>query len=146
MCRVPVHEIEKLWTKDHKWSDVTITDGDNLLSGVKNELLDIDATIGLTDADEIGFKLRGQTVAYCVKDQTLTALGRSAKLTPIGNRLSLRILLDRNSVEVYADQGRVVISNCFVPGDDQNIELYTKGGKARIISMHVHELKSAWQQ
>lgn len=146
MCRVPVHEIEKLWTKDHKWSDAAITSGDNLLSGIKNELVDIDATIDLADADEVGFKLHGQTVAYVVKDQTLTALGRSAKLTPIDNRLSLRILLDRNSVEVYADQGRVVISNCVVPGDDHSIELYTKGGKARIVSMHVHELKSAWQQ
>ena len=146
MCRVPVREIEKLRTKDHKWTDVTITPVENLLSGINGELLDIDAVIDVADVEEIGFKLHGQTISYATKDQTLTSLGRSAKLVPVDNRLSLRVLLDRSSIEVYADQGKVVISNCFVPGEDHSIELYTRGGNAKIVSMNVHELKSSWQQ
>lgn len=144
MCRMPVAEIEKLRAAEHKWTDVTVSPGENLLSGIKGDLIDISATFEFADATEFGFKLHGQTISYSADTKNLASLGRSVELEPINNRLTLRILLDRNSVELYADQGRAVLSSCFVPGEDNHLELYSKGGKVKLVSMQVYELKSAW--
>jgi fructan beta-fructosidase len=144
MCRAPVREIEKLRVGEHKWSNIVISPGENLLSGVKGELLDVHAVFELADAKQFGFELRGQEVSYQTDSHTLTCLGHKTELTPIKNRLSLRILLDRNSVETYADDGRAVFSSCFVPNGEKGLEIFAKGGKVKLVSMEVHELKSAW--
>lgn len=144
MCRMPVREIEKLRVSKHKWSDIVISPGENLLSGVKGELLDIQAVFELTDAKEFGFKLRGLEVRYETDNHTLTSLGCKAELIPLQNRLSLRILLDRNTMETFADDGRAVFSSCFIPNGQSGVELYTKGGKVKLVSMTIHELKSSW--
>ena len=144
MCRVPVREIEKLRVSEHKWSNIVISPGENLLSGVHGELLDIRAVFELADAKEFGFKLHGHEVRYETDSRTLTSLGRKAELTPIKNRLTLRMLVDRNSVETYADEGRAVFSSCFIPNGTQGLELYSKGGKVKLVSMEVYELKSSW--
>ncbi len=143
MCRTPVREIEKLRVKQHKWRDVTIRSGENLLSGVKGELFDISVTLEPKDAKQVGFKLRGQEIIYDAATRTLTALGRKAELLP-GDRVTLRILVDRNTVEVYADEGRTVLSSCFIPNGASGLDLFTVSGRTRIVSMDVYELKSAW--
>ena len=145
MCRTPVCEIEKLRVKQHKWRDIVISPGENLLSGMQGELFDIRATFELMDARQIGFKLRGQEVSYDPDTRILTALGRKAELTPIDNRLTLRILLDRNTVEVFADDGRTVLSSCFIPDGTKGLVLLTKSGRVKLVSMDLYELKSSWR-
>jgi len=144
MCRVPVREIEKLRVADHKWSNTVISPGENLLSGVHGELLDIHAVFELADAKQFGFKLNGHEVSYEPDSHTLTSLFREADLIPVKNRVALRILVDRNSVETYADEGRAVFSSCFLPNGTPGLELFSKGGKVKLVSMEVHELKSSW--
>ena len=158
MCRTPVREIEGLRAGEHKWRDVTVSPNENLLSGVstsgnkfgrdlqsrpQDELFDIDAVIELKDAAEFGLSLRGQDVHYTVSTGILTCLGREAEVALDKNRLTLRILIDRNSVEVYAAGGRAVFSSCFVPNGAKGLELYSKGGRIRVVSMNVWPLKSA---
>jgi len=142
MCRMPVKEIETLRTGEFKWHDVTVSPNENILSGVDGELFDIETEIELADAGEFGFNLRGQDVHYDVASRTLSCLGRKATVEPENNRLRLRVLVDRNTVEVYANGGRAVFSNCFVPNGSRNLGSLSKGGKVKIVSMHVWPLKS----
>lgn len=78
-------------------------------------------------------------------DKRLTALGRSAPLEPANGRIRLRILVDRTSQEVFANDGLVSMASCFLPtADGKPLAIYAVGGKAKITSMNVWELKSAW--
>ncbi|MEN6496146.1 MAG: glycoside hydrolase family 32 protein [Thermoguttaceae bacterium] len=141
----PVKELEALRTKQHAWKSVALAPGDNLLEHVSAELLDIEAELELGDAKQVGFELRGHKVEYSVADKRLTALGRSAPLEPVNGRIRLRILVDRTSQEVFADDGRVSMASCFLPASDgKPLAIYAVGGKAKITSMNVWELKSAW--
>ncbi len=61
-------------------------------------------------------------------------------------KIKLRILLDRTSVETFGNDGEVVIPTCFLPAEnDQRLELFAVGGNAKIISLDVFPLQSAWQ-
>jgi sucrose-6-phosphate hydrolase SacC (GH32 family) len=62
-------------------------------------------------------------------------------------RLTPRILVDRASVEVFANGGEAVIPSCFLPDENNpGVQFYSTGGQAKIVSMHVYPLRSAWQR
>ena len=143
--RMPVAEIEKLRAKEHKLADLALPPGENPLKDLQGELLDIRAEIELGQAEEVGFKLRGQEIVYKVKARQLTCLGRSAPMEPIDGRIRLAILLDRTSIEVFGNDGRVPMTTCFLPKADKSVEVFARGGAAKIISLAVYELKSAWR-
>jgi len=66
--------------------------------------------------------------------------GRQAgPLLPAGGKqVSLHIFVDRSSVEVFVNDGSTVISDAIFPSrDSQDIELYSKGGEARIVKLEV---------
>jgi len=89
--------------------------------------------------------VRGTDVLYDVKAQTLTALGRTAPLKLDGHRLTLRLLVDRTSLEVFGNGGEVSMSSCFLPPlDDKTLAVHADGGSAKIVSLTVQPLHSAW--
>ena len=47
--------------------------------------------------------------------KTLTCLGREAPVEAADGKLTLRILVDRTSIEVFANDGKVVMTSCFLP-------------------------------
>jgi sucrose-6-phosphate hydrolase SacC (GH32 family) len=52
--------------------------------------------------------------------------------------VKLDIFVDRCSVEVFANDGEVVISDLIFPSPaSQEIELYSKGGKARTVNLGI---------
>ena len=64
-----------------------------------------------------------------------------------GEALSLRILIDVNSIEIYAENGRYVMSTCFLADpENQSLALTAEGGKARAASLEVWPLKSIWNE
>jgi sucrose-6-phosphate hydrolase SacC (GH32 family) len=145
LYRYPVKEIETLWTASHHWNDVAIPTGKNLLADFKGELYDIEAVIEPAGAKEVSFTLFGQKVAYQTAEKELLAAGTQIKLEPIGGKIKLRILVDRVTIDVFGNDGRVAISYCFLPrAGSKPLELAAAGGPAKIVSLHVHELKSAW--
>lgn len=147
ICRNPVREIESLRVKTHAWGETAVKPGENPLASVKAELLDIEAEIAPGQAAEVGFDLRGQRLVYSAKHRTLSFLGKSAPLAPIEGRVRLRILVDRTSVEVYANDGRVPMSFRWLPEPaDRRLGWFVSGGTAKLCSLRVHELKSAWQR
>jgi len=147
VCRMPVNEIRNIYAKNHKWRNMDIIPGNNLLAGIQGDLFDISAEIDLGNASEVGIKIRGSDASFSTKDQKITCLGKSADLKPINNRIKLRILVDRSSIELFANDGRVSMSSCFVPDPaNRNLDLYTTGGTAKVIAINIHELKSIWKK
>ena len=145
LCKVPAREIEKLHLKSQKWENLSLKPGDNPLAGQQGDLLHIVADIELGDAQEVAFELRGQGIWFSNRDKKLHAGGEAAEFYPLHNRLKLELLLDRTSLEVFADGGRVSASSCFIePPGNQNLAVFSKGGTAKIVSLQVHTLRSAW--
>jgi fructan beta-fructosidase len=143
--RLPVREIKTLQGKPHRWRNVNVSAGVNPLSELKGDLWDIQAEFELNGAEEVGFTVGGETVAYSVKDKKLSALGGSAPLEPENGRVKIRILADRTSLEVFGNDGRVSLSSCFVPRvREQALGIHAVGGTAKLLSLTIYPLRSAW--
>jgi len=146
MVRRPVREIETIRGREWKFENLALRPGENPLAGIEDELLEIQATIEVGSAAKVGLRLRDESIRYSTADHRLRCLARSAPLEAKGGLLDLRILLDRTTVEIFADGGLVTMASCFLPEpNDRSLEIYAKGGEARIVSMHVWELKSTWK-
>ena len=146
MYRLPVKEINILHDKDYKWSNVTLNPGDNIFSALSGELFEIRAEIEPGNASSFDVIVRGEKIHYNVKDQTISCLDRSTPLSLENGRIKLQILVDRTSLEVFANNGRIVMTSCFLPPDDnKKLEISTESAPIRIISSEVYSLKSIWQ-
>jgi sucrose-6-phosphate hydrolase SacC (GH32 family) len=61
-------------------------------------------------------------------------------------RITIRILVDRTTVETFGNDGEVVIPACFLPeANDRNLELFATGGAAKVLSLDIYPLRSAWR-
>ena len=141
----PVREISRLYAKSRRWKNQEVQPGANPLAGIKGDLFDLEAEVEPRNASAFGFVVRGTKVSYTIADRKLSALGKTAELAPVHQRIKLRLLVDRTSLEVFANDGRVTMSSCFLPAPEQRgIAFYAEGGAAKLVSLQVRELKSAW--
>jgi fructan beta-fructosidase len=146
LFELPIREVDSLRNKTQSWKNASIKPGENLLADIRGEYLDIRAEFEPGDAQQFGLRLRGEPILYSVKTRQLTTgvIG-SAPLELENGLLKLHILLDRTSVEIFANDGRVSITGCFLPPDDNKfIEALAIGGAARLRSLEIHELNSIW--
>ena len=99
-------------------------------------------------------EVQGHSVVYDAEAQTLSCLGKTAALRTIDGRVSLHLLIDRTSLELFGNQGEVSMSFCFLPASaNHRLALKAAGGSVRggvhggvrIVSLLVHELRSAWE-
>jgi hypothetical protein len=126
---MPVKEIELLRARTHAWSDVPLRPGENPLAALKHDLYDMEAEIVRGGAHEVGFHIFGTEV----------------KLPASDGRIKLRMLVDRTSIEWFLNDGQESHAFCYLPAaGSKPLELYAKGGEARIVSLMVYELRSAW--
>jgi sucrose-6-phosphate hydrolase SacC (GH32 family) len=89
--------------------------------------------------------IRGEPVTFSQKQNRLSCLGKSAPVELVNGRLWLQVLVDRTSLEVFANDGRVSMTSCFLPRlKDRSLQLYARGGTARLVSLQLFELRSAW--
>jgi fructan beta-fructosidase len=146
MYRLPVKEIQILHDKGKKWSNVTLNPGENIFSGISGELFDIRTEIEPGNALSFDITIRGEKVHYSIGDKTISSLGRSAPLSLENGRIKLQILVDRTSLEVFCNNGRIVLTSCFLPPDEnKNLEISAQGNPLTIVSAEVYSLKSIWQ-
>jgi sucrose-6-phosphate hydrolase SacC (GH32 family) len=146
MFAYPVKEIESIRAKGHTWTGIKLKQGQNVLPGVKGEFFDIDAEFEIGDADEFGFLINGFSVKYNVEKNQLSCRDSKAKLKPIDGKIRLRILIDRASIEIFANDGRIYMPIRAIPEPDERmLEIFTRGGNIKIISLKIHELKSIWK-
>jgi fructan beta-fructosidase len=141
----PVKELELLRVNSRSWKSQTLTPGDNPLAGASGELLDLAAEIALGEATAVEFNLRGVPVSYDVKKQQLICRGPQAALKPVEGKIRLRLLVDRTSIDIFGNEGRLYMPmGVIVPQEDTSLGVQAKGGSARIESLEVHALRSAW--
>lgn len=143
--RNPVREIESLRAKAHRWAELQLEEGQNPLAGLSGELFDIEAEIEPAAARAVELSVYGQKIRYEVTEKNLLAGGAKMPLTPIGGRVKLRVLVDRATIDAFANDGRVAVCYNFLPVEGSKpLELSAMGGPARLVSLVVYELKSAW--
>ena len=142
----PVKELETLRVKAHVIQPQPLKPGLNPLADVQGELFDIVADIALGAASELVFNLRGVRVTYDAKKQELSCNGRRAALQPVDGNIRLRLFVDRTSIDIFGNDGRVYMPmGVAFQGDNDTLELSSKGGEAMIQTLEVHELTSIWQ-
>lgn len=142
----PVREYEALRTKTHTLKPQPLHPGANPLAGIKGELLDVEAELDPGDAAELGFTLRGVPVVFDAQKQELSCLGRRTAFKLVAGKLRLRLIVDRTSIDIFGNDGRLYMPmGVIVPGGNVSLELYARGGSARIAKLTVHELRSAWE-
>ena len=147
LCAYPVREIEKLWARKQAWKNAALKPGENPLAQARGNLFDIELELVPGAATEVGFHIRGLPVVYDVRKQELACGGRRSTLKLADGRLRLRLLVDRMSVDVFGNDGRCYMPLQFQPAPDHRaLDLYAKGGEARITALQIHELNSAWKR
>ena len=152
LFKVPVKDVETLRAKKHVWQSETIMGTKDLLSGLKDDLLDIVAEFevtGETARQGVQFGLAYRNVplmTYDAGEQQFHGFG-AAPLKPERRTIRVRILVDRLFADVFANDGRVYMPGNFRPRDaDRTLRVLAKGGSVKMTSLEVYELKSAWEQ
>jgi len=147
LYRRPIKEIKNIHQKEYSWNNQIVKEDGDLLSHIQGDLFHIQAEIEVDSAAEFGFILRGESIRYTVSNNELFCLGKSAPLRPLQGKIKLEILLDRTSLEIFGNDGRISMSFCFLPDPrNRNLKIYSSGGKVRIVSLKVYELRSIWPE
>ncbi|MFA5327436.1 MAG: glycoside hydrolase family 32 protein [Prolixibacteraceae bacterium] len=156
LVRKPVKEIELLHEKKGEvWENKNLIPGinKNLAHGIKGDCLHIIGSFKLKTADSFGMVVRldkkqnGTEIMYNVKTNTLSCLGKSVEIEPVDGTIKLEILLDRSSIEIFANDGKTVMSSCFVPTENaEGIYLFNTGGELFVERLEVYPMKSIWEK
>jgi fructan beta-fructosidase len=147
ITRTPIPAIETIYKGTKKWQDKTIKDaasGTNIFDGVQSKTFDLTAEFDLTGATakEIEFKIANKVINYNIAKQTL--LGKSLKPDANG-RLTIRMLVDWGQLEVFSAGGVYSYSQQFpFTPDDASLNLYTKGGEVKLVSLQLNEVARTW--
>jgi fructan beta-fructosidase len=141
----PVRELQSLRAASRSIEPQTLHPGDNPLSAVEGELLEIVAQLSVGNAREIGFDLRGVKLTYDVQRQELSCLHRKAPLPAQDGRIRLQLFVDRTSVDIFGNDGSLYMPmGMSIAADNRSVQIHAQGGSARIDSLEVFELQSAW--
>ena len=146
MFAEPVKEIELLHGPKYSWHDETLKPDSNLLADISGELFHIRGQFEMVNASGLELMIRGMPIAYDVGRQELSCKGKRAPLKPGNGTIRLEILVDRTSMEVFGNDGRIYMPIGAIPADnDKSLRLAVRSGNARIQSLEVYRLRSAWE-
>lgn len=167
LVQQPVAELTRLRGEHRRLTD-RIVEGRMALGqrGMAGRALEIIAEFEAGTAAEFGLKVRAGSgeetaVGYDVQrgevfvDRTrsgktdfhpLFAGRHGGPLALRQGRTRLRLVVDWSSVEVFAGEGETVITDLIFPSAaSDGLELYAKGGAARLVSLDVWKLRSIWK-
>jgi sucrose-6-phosphate hydrolase SacC (GH32 family) len=145
LCMAPVREIKKLRGASSSWKKAALKPGENPLSKLSGELFEIQAEIEPGSASQVGFNLRGNPLVYDVKEKSLSCKDKKVNVEPANGGIRLHILVDRTSIEIFPNEGRMPIFLCFpLDTDNTSLEVFARGGAAKIHKLKVWKLKSIW--
>lgn len=143
----PVREIQRLHVRCHQWTNLTVAPGQNPLAGLQGELWDMQLRLQPGQADQVRLRVRGEPVVYDARRQVIACGDRQAPLPLKDGTVELRLLVDRGLIELFGNAGALYMPMRFVPKpQNRALELSGVGGPARVESLAVWELRSAWPQ
>jgi sucrose-6-phosphate hydrolase SacC (GH32 family) len=143
----PVQELAALRARTHTIEPITLrADSANPLAGVEAELVELRAEFEPGTSGTLAFTVRGATIAYDAKRQELAVNGHRAPAPLRGGKQRLTIFCDRTGLEVIAADGLTYVPMPFAPkAEDVLLAVGVAGGSARLTSLQVHTLRSAWK-
>lgn len=163
--RLPVKEIQNLYSAHYKG-------GTEILKKLDGDTYEMNFEVDVKNKSTFTFMLRNVKLTYDAITNMLSCggdpvrggmtpdswisrdkaeinesnnMGR-APLNPIKGKIKLKILLDRNTIEVFANNGAVVLSSCYMPKDEKPVYSFSGIEGAKLQSVDVYSLKSAWPQ
>ena len=143
LTQLPVKELSLLHDRRYAWSG-ELDASTNPLADLVVDACEIRTTIDPADAKTITFTIRGLTLTYDAATHDLSTPKYRCSLPMTDGKVRLVILVDRTSVEVFAQDGRVLLTECFLPpADDRRATL--SGAGAKIESLECWTLKSSWR-
>lgn len=169
LVQQPIAELKTLRGRRVGIEDKSIEAANHLLQSkrARGDTLEIEATIVPENARSFGLEVRKgtlqeTTIGFDRADSELfvdrTHSGDTSfsprfpgrQTAPLylarGEAVELHVFVDRCSVEVFANHGERVISDLIFPSLASNgIELYSKGGQAKVVKLDIWNLKSAWK-
>jgi beta-fructofuranosidase len=164
----PVPELRALRRAHQQFTDLALAPGqDQVLDGVRGDMLEIVAEFEPGDAQQVGLKVRcapdgaeETRIVYDVATQqlaldrerasldlTVDRLRRAGALPlATGEPLTLHVFLDRSVIEVFANGGRAITSRVYPTRPDSlGVAAFALGGPARLTSVDIWELASIWE-
>jgi fructan beta-fructosidase len=142
----PVRELEGLRARHIRLKPQALNPGTNPLADFKAELIEVIAEFEPGHASEIAMNLRGMPLSYDVAKQELSCKQKKARLHPQNGRIQLHLFVDRTSLDIFGNPGCVYMPmGVILPQENRTISISAKGGPAKIRSLKVYELRSAWQ-
>ena len=159
----PAPELKILRGKHRLLQDVAATPASRLLEGVQGDCLELAVELDPGDCEEFGLRLRcardlseHTLLGYRRKEQRLFVdttkstsdpqilrgvSGGTLHLVP-GERLKLRVFLDASVMEAFANDGQACLTErIYSRPDSLGIGIYALGGKAKLLSMDVWEMR-----
>jgi sucrose-6-phosphate hydrolase SacC (GH32 family) len=142
----PVREIETLYRDKQELTGLEVSKHPIVLPTEGHDLLDLDLTLAMGDADETELSLRGSLLTYNWQTQELLCLERRTAVALVDGKIRLRVLLDRASIEIFAADGQVYIPITTVPNPDyQDCSIRTRSGTCILESAALAKLASTWE-
>jgi fructan beta-fructosidase len=132
--------------KSHRFGPVSLKPGDaNPLKDVNAELLELRLEAEVGAGAELLLNVRGTPVRYDAAKQELHVGDHKAPAPLLSGKLRLTALADRTSLTVWAADGLTYAPFPVIPkADDRSLGLSVKNGSAKVTTLEVHELRSAW--
>ncbi len=143
LFRWPIKEIEKLYVKTLKLSNLSVADAVKKLSDINVELMDM--TIEFETKSSLKLIIRGCEVTYDA-NLKLVVFGKTKLPAPECNgKVSLRMLVDRASIELFANDGATAATSyaSFIP-DNKQLSI-SADGETKINTLIINTLKSSWK-
>jgi len=142
----PVKELESLRARTRNFEGITLEPGgSDPLAGVEAELAEVRAEFEPEANAVVVFTVRGATIRYNARKQELAVNDQRAPAPLRDGRQRLTVYCDRMGLEVFASDGLTYVPLPFIPkAEDRALGLRVEEGRARVVALRAHELRSAW--
>jgi len=141
----PVRELKGLRRHSHDIKSQSLVAGMNPLAEVPDDQVEIEAVIAVGNSQKISFGLRDVALDYDVASRKISCLGCQSVLEPVEGKISLHVFIDHAAIDVFGGQGNLYMPLAkAVSPHAHGLKLDCAGGEARVVSLKVHELQSAW--
>jgi fructan beta-fructosidase len=141
LTQSPIKELALLHDKRYSWSGNVYSSTDPL-PDMAVDTCEIRATIDPSDAKSFAITVRGFTLTYDATTQQLATPHLSLPLPMTDGKIHLVILVDRTSVEVFGQDGRALLTECFLPSPDKR-RITISGHGAKVDSLECWTLKTS---
>ncbi|WP_312098874.1 glycoside hydrolase family 32 protein [Niallia sp.] len=168
----PINELESLRV-NHVPIDSLEVEGEQNINDFSGTNYEFEAVLEWNDVEEFGIRVRQSdsedTVIGVNTNENKIFLDRSragletlldrngnafqfgnnhvTTFTPNTKRITIRGFVDESSIEMFINDGEYVFTNLiYSQPTSGGIQLYTKGGKVKIVSLDFYHLYSTWRE